>query len=146
MSLFVPFVTYLPVKYCKHSKSAKTFIETNLKKLKFIADKLSVINHVLFKHDFSHQDRSNLHQHQNRLHHHRRQLQSVYQMPLVIQIAVVFGLHRRDKSIPILKLPEKESKTVQRQLQRNENARRIPYWVKADTLVVVVIMEGEWDR
>ena len=30
MSLFVPFVTYLPVKYRKHSKSAKTFIETNL--------------------------------------------------------------------------------------------------------------------
>ena len=67
-------------------------------------------------------------------------------MPLVIQTAVVLGLRQRDKSIQILKLLEKEYKTVQQQLQRNGNARRILYWVKADTLVVVDIMEGEWDR
>ena len=146
MSLFVPFVTYLPVEYRKHSKSAKTFIETNLKKLKFIADKLSVINHVLFKHDFSHQDRSNLHLRQNQSHHHRRQLRLACQMLLVIQIVVVFDLHRRDKSIRTPKLLENESKTVQQRLQRNGNVRRILYWVKADTLVVVDITEAEWDR
>ena len=54
------------------------------------------------------------------------------------------GWHFSISPIPILKLLEKESKTVQQQLQRNRNDRRILYWVKADTLVVVVIMEEEW--
>ena len=42
MSLYVPIVTYLPVKDRKHSISAKTFIETNLR-----IGNISVVNYFL---------------------------------------------------------------------------------------------------